>query len=114
MHEMALTNGILQIITEAALSQGFRRVKTVFLEIGALSHAEPEAMRFSFAAAAAQQPLLAGAVLEIIRPQGQAWCMDCSCTVNIPARFEPCPLCGGHKIQVTGGDQLRVKELEVE
>lgn len=114
MHEMALTNGILQILQEQAQSQGFTRVRTVWLEIGALSHAEPEAMRFCFEAVCATEPLTQGARLEIVRPVGQAWCMDCCETVEISARFDPCPRCGGHKLQVTGGEQLRVKELEVE
>jgi hydrogenase nickel incorporation protein HypA/HybF len=114
MHEMALTNGILRIIEEQSQVRGFSRVRTVFLEIGALSHAEPEAMRFCFAAASKTHPLTGEAKLEILRPAGQAWCMDCSKTIEIAARFDPCPTCGGHKLQVTGGDDLRVKELEVD
>jgi len=85
----------------------------VCLEIGALSHAEPEAMRFAFAACT-PGTLAEGATLVIHRPPGTAWCMDCCDTVEIAQRFDPCPTCGGHKLQVTGGDELRVKELEVE
>lgn len=114
MHEMALTNGVLRIIEEQAQARGFTKVRTVFLEIGALSHAEPEAMAFCFAAATKQHPLAAEARLEILRPPGKAWCMDCSKTVDIAARFDPCPSCGGHKLQVTHGEDLRVKELEVD
>ncbi|GAB3453022.1 hydrogenase maturation nickel metallochaperone HypA [Insolitispirillum peregrinum] len=114
MHEMALTNGILQILQEQARSQGFSRVRTVWLEIGALSSAEPEAMRFCFDAVCKGDPLTETAVLEIVRPAGEAWCMDCCEVVEIAARHQPCPRCDGHKLQVTGGEQLRVKELEVE
>lgn len=113
MHEMALSNGVVRILEESARTQGFTRVTRVWLEIGALSHAEPSAMEFCFAAAT-QGTLAEGAVLEILRPPGQAWCMDCSASVEIPARGEPCPTCGGYKLQVTGGEDLRVKELEVE
>jgi hydrogenase nickel incorporation protein HypA/HybF len=113
MHEMALCNGILRILEEQAAVQGYGRVTRVWLEVGALSHAEPAALAFCFTAATAGT-LAEGAVLEIVRPPGQAWCMDCCATVEIPARAEPCPRCGGYKLQVTGGDELRVKELEVE
>jgi hydrogenase nickel incorporation protein HypA/HybF len=29
-------------------------------------------------------------------------------------RVGACPECGGHKVQMSGGDEMRVKELEVE
>lgn len=45
---MSLCEGILQVLEESAESQGFSRVKTVWLEIGALAGVEIEAMRFGF------------------------------------------------------------------
>jgi hydrogenase nickel incorporation protein HypA/HybF len=48
MHEMSLCEGILKILEENAVSQGFTKVKTIWLEIGVLSCVEPEAMKFSF------------------------------------------------------------------
>ena len=48
MHEMSLCESIVQILEDNAKSQGFAKVKTVWLEIGGLSGVEPEAMRFSF------------------------------------------------------------------
>ncbi|MCG7980654.1 MAG: hydrogenase maturation nickel metallochaperone HypA, partial [Candidatus Thiodiazotropha endolucinida] len=30
------------------------------------------------------------------------------------ARYEACPECGSYQLQVTGGDEMRIKELEVE
>lgn len=113
MHEMALTNGVLRILEDQAKAHGFARIRTVWLEVGALSHAEPEALRFCFEATI-PGTVAEGAALEIVRPAGQAWCMDCSETVEIPERIAPCPRCGGHKLQVTGGEELRVKELEVD
>jgi len=40
--------------------------------------------------------------------------MECACNVAVTARYEPCPSCGGFRIVVTGGEEMRVKELEVE
>lgn len=113
MHEMSLCESVLRIVEDQAAEQGFSKVKTVVLEIGRLSHAEPESMRFCFGAVT-RGTCAEDAVLEIRRPPGQAWCMDCSETVEISERYDPCPRCGGHKLQVTGGEELRVRELEVE
>jgi hydrogenase nickel incorporation protein HypA/HybF len=113
MHEMSLCEGVLQIIEEHAVSQGFKRVKTVWLEIGALSGVEPEAMRFGFDVVM-KGTLADGAVLEIIHLPGTAWCMQCGKSVAVKARFDACPDCGSYQLQVTEGDEMRIKELEVE
>ncbi len=112
MHEMALCEGVLDIIAEEATRQRFARVRAVRLEIGALSHVEPEAMRFCFDAVS-RGTIAESARFEVIEVPGEAWCMNCSKPVAIARRFDPCPACGGYKLQVTGGDALRVKDLEV-
>jgi hydrogenase nickel incorporation protein HypA/HybF len=113
MHEMSLTESVVDILREEASRQGFARVRTVWLEIGALSGVEPEAMEFCFDAAT-RGTLAEGARLEIVRAPGQGWCLNCEKTVALAERFGACPDCGGHKVQMTGGDEMRVKELEVE
>lgn len=113
MHEMALAEGVLQIVEDAAREQHFRRVKTVWLEIGRLAGVEVEAMRFCFDAVT-RDSIARDAKLEVVETPGQAWCMQCSETVEVQALYDECPKCGGHQLQVTGGDAMRVKELEVE
>lgn len=113
MHEMALCEGIIGIVEEEARKRSFSKVNVVCLEIGALSHVAPEAMKFCFEAVAAQT-IARGARLEIVETPGIAWCMACSASVEIKQRYEPCPCCGGYQLQVTGGEEMRVRELEVD
>ena len=113
MHEMSLCESIVQILEENAKSQGFAKVKTVWLEIGGLSGVEPEAMRVSFDAVT-RGTLADRARLEIIEVPGQAWCLQCARNVAVKQRFDACPDCGGYLLQVTGGEERRNKELEVE
>lgn len=113
MHEMSLCEGVLQLLREHAVSQGFSQVKRVWLEIGALSGVEPQAMRFCFDVVM-KESLADGAQLEIIHLPGEAWCMKCGEPVQVTARYQACPQCGSYQLQVTGGDEMRVKELEVE
>ena len=113
MHEMSLTEGVVEIVREEARKQGFSRVKTVWLEIGALSAVDPSAMEFCFDAAT-RGTLAEGARLEIICTPGQGWCLDCEKTVKLEERFGACPECGRSHVQMTGGDEMRVRELEVE
>ncbi len=113
MHEMALCEGIIQIVEDEARRRSFSSVKAICIEIGALSHVAPEAMKFCFDAVAARS-IAAGAILEIVELPGRAWCMACSQQVEIKQRYEPCPSCGSYQLQVTAGEEMRVKELEVD
>ncbi|MDD5300757.1 MAG: hydrogenase maturation nickel metallochaperone HypA [Gallionella sp.] len=113
MHEMSLVEGVLQIVEEAAYSQKFSRVKTVWLEVGQLACVEKDALRFCFDAMM-RDSIAAGARLEIIDVPGQGRCMQCSTSMPVAALYEACPQCGSYQIEVTGGDGMRVKELEVE
>jgi len=113
MHEMSLAEGVLQILEDQAKSQDYTKVKTVWLEIGELSHVDPNAIAFCFDAVI-HGTIADGAKLEIIRTPGRAWCHDCSEHIAVSSLVDPCPKCGGHRIQVTDGDDMRVKELEVD
>jgi hydrogenase nickel incorporation protein HypA/HybF len=110
---MALCESVVRTIEEQAVTNAFSGVKTVWLEIGQLSTAEPESMAFCFPIIA-KGTLAEGAKLEIIRTPGEAWCLDCNLAVPVAARFDPCPECGGHSLHLRQGDELRIKELEVE
>ena len=112
MHEMSLAEGVLQLIEDAARKQQFEKVTTVWLEIGQLSGVEVEAMSFCFDVVT-RDSIADGARLEIIALPGTGWCMKCAMTVPMAEVFGECPQCGGHQMQVTGGTEMRVKELEV-
>ncbi|MDD2864874.1 MAG: hydrogenase maturation nickel metallochaperone HypA [Methylococcales bacterium] len=112
MHEMSLCEGMLEILQEQAKTQNYSTVKTVFLEIGKLSNVEPDAMRFAFPVVA-KGSLAENATLEIIEVSGQAWCMQCEKNVVIEQRYDGCPFCESHQLQVIDGEQMRIKELEV-
>ena len=113
MHELALCESVLSVLQGQAKTHRFDRVKTVWLQVGALSCAAPEALEFCFAAVT-RGTIADGARLEVVRTPGQAWCMRCGETITIGERYDPCPQCGTFELQVTGGDEMRIRELEVE
>lgn len=113
MHEMSLAESALQIIEDAAINQGFTRVRTVWLEIGKLSCVEKDAMRFCFDAVI-KDTVADGARLKIVETAGQGRCARCGYETQIDTLYEACPQCGSYGMQVIAGDAMRVKELEVE
>lgn len=113
MHELSLCESLMKIVEEQGRSQGFAKVHVVRLEIGELSSVEPEAMIFCFSAVT-RGTIAEGARLDIERAPGQAWCLACNKSVAVAERYAPCPECGGYDIRITGGEQMRIKDLEVD
>ena len=110
---MSIAESVLQIIEDTAKTEGYARVNAVWLEIGQLAGVEKESLRFCFDVVT-RDSVAQDARLEIVETAGRGWCMECARSVAVTARYEPCPNCGSFQIEVTGGEELRIKELEVE
>lgn len=113
MHELSICEGIVQILEQQAPIQTYSRVKVVWLEIGVFAGVELASLRFSFEAVT-RETLAEGARLEIISIPGRGKCSSCGKRAALDERFSACPRCGAYPLQVTSGEELRVKALEVE
>ncbi|WP_319531241.1 hydrogenase maturation nickel metallochaperone HypA [uncultured Cohaesibacter sp.] len=113
MHEMSICEGILQVIEDQAAKQAFSRVKKVRLEIGPLAGVEMEALMFSYDVVC-RNSIADGSELDVIKLPVSAWCMQCSKPTEVAARYDACPDCGSYQVEITGGDELRIKDMEVE
>ena len=112
MHEMSLAEGVVQIVETTARANDASAVRAVWLELGVLSHVEHEALRFSFDVVK-RGTVADGARLEVVTTPGRAWCMPCGDSVDLARLGDPCPRCGSHQLQVTQGEEMRVKEVEI-
>jgi hydrogenase nickel incorporation protein HypA/HybF len=113
MHELSLAQSIVEIVQDQAQRDGFARVRSIRLSIGALAHVDPRALAFGFDVVA-RGTVADGATLTIDRPGGRAFCMVCRANVAIGAHGDPCPACAGHQWVLVDGDEMRVVDLEVD
>jgi hydrogenase nickel incorporation protein HypA/HybF len=107
---MSIAQSIAEICEQSA---GGRRVLAVVLEIGELSNIMPESLEFCFDACT-RDTLLDGARLEIVRIPGRGRCASCAGEFPLKALYDPCPACGGYGVEIVAGEEMTVKELEVE
>jgi hydrogenase nickel incorporation protein HypA/HybF len=112
MHELSLAGGILSMLAQTRARDPFERVMQLRLEVGALSGVDSSALRFALEAIA-PGTCLENAIIEIEEPDAIAWCKNCCQSVQIQSRIDPCPLCAGFQMQVTGGTELRIMDLQV-
>lgn len=92
---------------------GGRRVTAVTVRIGALAGVVPDAMAFCFEACTTGT-LLEGARLVIEPVPAEGSCAECGASFPVSHIPAACPYCLSWAVACAGGDELRVKELEVE
>jgi hydrogenase nickel incorporation protein HypA/HybF len=110
---MSLAEGIRTIVEEQARRHGFARVTLLRLEIGRFAGVEKSALAFAWEIAMKGSPA-EGARLETLDLPGKAMCYECMDTVEIDDRLAPCPRCGGGRLIPQSGDEMRVRDMEVE
>lgn len=113
MHEMSLIESLRNTLEEQASIHNFKKVKTVWLEVGPFANVEPESLSFCFDVVM-KGSIAAEARLEVITPPAVGWCLHCMTEVTLTERTAPCPLCQDGPVIAQGGDSLRIQELEVE
>ncbi|MGO9237479.1 MAG: hydrogenase maturation nickel metallochaperone HypA [Methylocella sp.] len=109
MHELALIQSVVEMVSEHAQGRCVRRVK---LEIGKFTCVAPDAMRFCFDVVATGTPL-DGARLEIVEIEALARCRGCGETFVQQTLWSYCP-CGERDYARLSGHELQVKEYELD
>ena len=109
MHEMALAEGILDVVLDVA---GDNPVKAVQVQAGVLHAIVPESLEFSFQLAAQDTPA-ADAQLRIRKVDAVFQCGQCR---EVTAQAAPpfnCSACGSADITFSAGDELLVEAIEL-
>ena len=109
MHELGIAQEIIAIVAEHA---GEARVTRVVLEIGQHAMILPDSIRFCFDLCS-EGTVAQGAELEIREVPGKALCRDCGADVVLEQPFGVCA-CGSADLQWLTGDEIKVKEMEID
>jgi hydrogenase nickel incorporation protein HypA/HybF len=108
VHELSITQSVVDAVIRRMGDAPIRRVR---LEIGRLSGLVPDAVRFCFEMVAAGTTC-EGALVEIDEPCGQARCRTCGRAFETGDMLVLCA-CGSADVAVEGGQELRIREVEV-
>lgn len=112
MHEMSLCEGMRGVIEDQARLHNVLKISRVRVEIGRFAGVETKALHFAFDVVM-RGSVAEGAELVTLELPGRALCYDCMKEVEIADRLDPCPTCGGGKLMPQGGDEMKIKDLEV-
>jgi len=113
MHELSLTQSLVEIAEEHARRAGATVIRGITVEVGALSGAVPEALEFAFDVCS-RGTLAEGAVLTIRLVAGHGRCAACAAEAAGHDLTAVCPMCGALAFELDAGLELRVLELEID
>jgi hydrogenase nickel incorporation protein HypA/HybF len=115
MHELSLTQSLIDIVEDYAGREGFSRVNVLRLSFGRFCCVDPGSLEFTFAVLS-QGTKAEGARLEFdVRPAVLS-CAACGGESACDGPFEiRCPRCGSAEVCLTGGtEELKLQEMDVD
>lgn len=113
MHELAITENILQIALRHAAQAHAQRVTDLYLVIGNLSSIVDESVQFYWDIIA-QDTICEGALLHFERVTAVFHCLDCHQTYPLQGELSACIHCHSPYVQLISGEEFRLDSISVE
>ncbi|MCB9461954.1 MAG: hydrogenase maturation nickel metallochaperone HypA [Anaerolineaceae bacterium] len=113
MHELPVTESILNIALQYAERERATHITDLFLVIGDLSSIVDDSIQFYWDIIS-RDTLAEGAILHFERVPMQMACFDCGHTYRPKPGTLSCPGCGSTTVQVAGGEDFRLEAITIE
>ena len=113
MHELPITESILEIALRHAHSAGARRINNIYLVIGQLSTVVDESVQFYWGLVA-EGTIAESARLQFRRIRAELECQQCDQRYNPTEDDLGCPSCGGQNVRVVAGEEFFVEAIDVD
>ncbi len=128
MHELSLAQGLIEQLLALAAEHKAERILQLTVSIGPFSGIVADSFTFGFDALKQERPLTKEAVLIIEIPPSSFTCLDCNRSCELEQEEQElhfglphaglstrsCPACGSPRLFAKGGDELILKQIEME
>jgi hydrogenase nickel incorporation protein HypA/HybF len=113
MHELAVTESILEISLRHAEEAGAERIKDLYLVIGQLSSIVDDSVQFYWEMIS-KNTLAEDSQLHFRRIPAEMACQACK-TGFFPGDEDfSCPACGSFNVRITAGDEFYMEAIDIE
>ena len=113
MHELSIAMNILDIVEKTAQTNGAIVIKDIYVDVGTLAGVMIPSLEFGLEVAKRNTRARLAAI-HIREIEGRGRCPTCGGTFPMGFYIEPCPRCEDSYLSMTSGNELRVREIEVE
>jgi hydrogenase nickel incorporation protein HypA/HybF len=113
MHELSVTENLLEITLRHAQKAGASTVTNIYLVIGQLSSIVDDSVNFYWNMIA-QGTIAQNAILHFKRLPTQLRCLDCSHEYEPENAEFSCPKCNSIHIKILSGEEFYVEAIDIE
>ncbi len=112
MHELSIAQSIVELAEDVALKENADSIKSIDIEIGALSGVVLDALEFAMEITI-KSTKLENAKINFLKKSGKASCAKCNFQFETDNLLALCPKCNQANFKIIAGKQLRIKSLTV-
>jgi hydrogenase nickel incorporation protein HypA/HybF len=113
MHELSVTENILNIAIKHAEQSKAIRVTDIHLVIGTLSSIIDDSVQFYWDIIT-KETICERAKLHFQRVPAELLCLECNHTYAIQDGLTPCPNCGSVRVNIVAGEEFWLESIEIE
>lgn len=113
MHELAVTESLLEITIRHGNSAGAKRISDIYLVIGQLASIIDDSVQFYWDIIS-KDTIAEGAVLHFQRKSIELVCEMCGTQFSPDSEDMSCPNCGNIQIKVISGEEFYLEAIDVE
>ena len=113
MHELAITQSMVDIVLEQAEKEGAEKVEAINLTIGELSGFVEESVQFYFGFLS-RGTAAEGARLTFNSIPARARCRNCEHIFQLKELDWSCPYCSQSSLEIVSGKELYVESIDIE
>ena len=113
MHELSITQTMLELVLEQARQNGANKVQGINLVIGEMSGVVDDCVRFYFDFLS-KETIAEGARLSFKRVVPKARCLECGKKFTLNGLDWTCPHCRTTRIDIVEGKELVLESIEVD
>lgn len=114
MHELSVAMALLDQIEAVAEARAATRVHAATIQVGPLSGVEPALLMRAFEVARLTRARTKQTVLTIKEAQVRVACTDCGRESASSVNNLACPACGARRTRLLQGDELLLRQVELE
>jgi hydrogenase nickel incorporation protein HypA/HybF len=113
MHELAVSESILEIAIRHAQEQNAVRITDMYLVLGQWSSIVDDSIQFYWDIIS-EGTIAKGAVLHFRRVPVLLACLDCGHEYKPTSEMLICPQCGSVRVKVKTGEEFQLEAIDVE
>ena len=113
MHELPITQSIVEIAVRHGQRAHARRVTDIYLVIGQLSSVIDDSVIFYWDIIS-KDTICEGARVHFERIAAELQCLDCNHIYNFSNDLTPCTKCSSTLVKIIAGKEFRLDSIEIE